>query len=696
MNHFSHEEPTVGKVFDARIVARLFVFMKPYLRYLVLAVLLLICAAGVEILYPYITKVAIDDYIVKNGRKVTGEGGAYGFIPIDDTHTFATQQALEKVDARTLRTWEVNDVISRERYYYIFLNDANDDVRTVLANHENLFETRGSIAIIAYSDLNKLSAREVTLLRGRDIQGVFRIAMLFLVILALGALANYGQIYFSQYAGQQFMHVIRHTVFVKLQKLHLAFFDRNPVGRLVTRATNDVEAINEAFTQVFTQFFKDILLLLGIIVVMLSINVRLALITFLVIPILTTVTFYFRVRARSIYRKVRIKLAKVNATLQENLSGMRVIKIFSQEKENLKCFDDVNLEYLNINLQQVLLMSFFRPFIEIVSSLGIGLVLYYGGGQVITGKVSLGVLVAFITYVEMFFRPIRELTESYTLLQSAMASSERIFVLLDEPVRIRTQPGARALHDVRGEIEFKNVWFKYDKEWVLRDVSFTVKPGEHVALVGPTGAGKTSVINLVSRLYDIQKGSILIDGIDIRDIRLTELRSKIGVVPQDVFLFAGDVKSNIRLNRALEDEKVKEVAAYVNADRFIDRFPHKYDENVAERGVTFSTGERQLLSFARALAFDPAILVLDEATANIDAETERLIHRGLEQLIVGRTAIIIAHRLSTIRQVDRIYVIHNGQIVESGKHEQLLARHGIYYDLYQLQTLRVPTDAAQE
>lgn len=696
MNHFSHEEPTIGKVFDARIVARLFVFMKPYLRYLVLAVLFLVCAAGVEILYPYITKVAIDDHIIKNGRKVADEGDAYGFIPIDDTHSFATQQELEKVDAHTLRTWKMNDVISRERYYYFFLKDVDDRVLSVLQTHENLFETRDSLVIIAYSDLNELSAQEITLLRGRDITGVLRIAMLFFVLITLGAIANYAQIYFSQYAGQQFMHVIRHTVFAKLQTLHLAFFDRNPVGRLVTRATNDVEAINEAFTQVFARFFKDILLLFGIIIVMLLINVRLALVAFLVIPILTAVTFFFRVRARGIYRKVRAKLAKVNATLQENLSGMRVIKIFSQEKENLKRFDNVNFEYLKVNLQQVLLMSFFRPFIEIVSSVGIGLVLYYGGGQVITGKVSLGVLVAFIAYVEMFFRPIRELTESYTLLQSAMASSERIFMLLDEPVTVRSRRDARGLHEIRGEIEFKNVWFRYDKDWVLKDVSFKVKPGEHVALVGPTGAGKTSVINLVSRLYDIQKGTILIDGIDIRDIRLEELRSKIGVVPQDVFLFAGDIKSNIRLNLALEDEKVKEIAAYINADRFIDRFPHKYDESVAERGVTFSTGERQLLSFARALAFDPAILVLDEATANIDAETEKIIHKGLEKLIVGRTAIIIAHRLSTIKQVDRIYVIHNGELMEAGKHEELLAKQGIYYNLYQLQTLRMPTDVAQD
>lgn len=693
-NHFA-EEQEIGKVFDAKIIARLFVFMKPYVGYLLFAILFLICAAGVEIVYPYITKIAVDDYIIKNGRKVSKTDGSVGFITIDATHSFATQRALETVDAQILRRWEMAGMISDERYYYFFKSKVSDRVLAVVQAHGKLFETYDDLVLIEYAHLQELSAQEIALLRSDDIFGVVRIVILFLIILTIGAFANYAQIYFSQYAGQRFMHTIRHTVFAKLQRLHLAFFDRNPVGRLVTRATNDVEAINEAFTQVFARFFKDILLLIGIVIVMLSINTRLALVAFTVIPPLAVVTFYFRVRARGIYRKVRARLARVNATLQENLSGMRVIRIFTKEAENLATFDHVNKEYLKVNLQQVFLMSFFRPFIEIISSIGIGLIIYYGGGQVITGKVSLGVLIAFITYVEMFFRPIRELTESYTLLQSAMASSERIFLLLDEKVAIRSKPDAHPLQAVKGDIEFDHVWFKYDKDWVLKDVSFKVKPGEHVALVGPTGAGKTSVINLVSRLYDIQQGRILVDGIDIRDIRLDELRAEIGVVPQDIFLFAGDIKSNIRLNLSLEDERVREIAGYIQADKFIDRFPNKYDENVAERGVTFSTGERQLLSFARALAFEPNILVLDEATANIDAETEKIIHDGLEKLMVGRTAIIIAHRLSTVKQVDRIYVIHDGEIKEVGNHEQLLAQQGIYYELYQLQVLHASDDIAR-
>jgi len=477
-------------------------------------------------------------------------------------------------------------------------------------------------------------------------------------------------------------------IFKKLQRLNVQFFDRNPVGRLVTRATNDVEAINEAFTQVFARFLKDLLLLIGIIIIMLSMNLRLALIAFTVIPPLLIITSYFRLKARKIYRLVRIKLAKLNATLQENLSGVRVIKIFNRERESLKTFDLINEEYLKINLKQVFLMSYFRPAIEIISSLGIALVLYYGGGDVISGKISLGILVAFITYVEMFFRPIRQLTESYTLLQSAMASSERIFLLLDEEIKIQSRTEAIELKEVGGSVEFKDVWFRYDKEWVLKGVSFNVAPGEKVAIVGPTGAGKTSIISLISRLYEMEKGSIRIDGRDIRDITLSSLRSNIGVVPQDVFLFAGDIKSNIRLNLALPDEKVKQISTYINADRFIDRFPERYDQQVAERGITFSTGERQLLSFARALAFDPKILILDEATANIDTETEKLIQDGLKKLLIGRTAIIIAHRLSTIKGADRIYVLHKGEIKEVGTHEELIKKGGIYYHLYQLQSLR--------
>lgn len=686
--HHASEEHEVGKVIDLKILLRLFGFMKPYLKYLLLAAVLLVFAAAAELVYPYLTKVAIDSYIVKTGKKLTNVIPENDFVRLDDTTFFVSQDVLEKIDARQLKTWEANGNISDDAYYYLFTDSAGEEVLTVVREHDELFEQHDNLVIARFADLKTLNAREIVHLRSRDISGILRVVAIFLFIITLGTFAGYGQIYSSQYAGQLFMHLIRTRVFTKLQQLHLAFFDRNPVGRLVTRATNDIEAINEAFTQVFAQLLRQVLLLVGIIITMLVVNARLALIAFAVIPVLLFVTFYFRIKARKIFREVRLKLATLNARLQENLSGIRIIKVFIKEKENLDAFDDVNKEYLNANLKHVVLMSYFRPLIEIISSVGIGLVLYYGGGQVITSKVSLGVLVAFITYVQMFFRPIRELTESYTLLQSAMASSERIFMLLDEKVGISVRQDAVPLKSVRGEIEFNHVWFKYDKDWVLKDISFKVVPGEHVAFVGPTGSGKTSIISLISRLYEIQRGTILLDRIDVRDIRLPSLRSQIGVVPQDVFLFAGDIKTNIRLNLALTDERIEEIASYINADRFINRFPHGYGQDVAERGVTFSAGERQLLSFARALAFDPKILVLDEATANIDAETEQLIQDGLNKLIAGRTAIIVAHRLSTIKDVDRIYVIHSGEIKEVGDHAELIKAQGIYYNLYQLQSLQ--------
>ncbi|MBN2621630.1 ABC transporter ATP-binding protein, partial [candidate division WOR-3 bacterium] len=569
------EEQIIGKVFDLKLIVRLFVFMKPYFKYLGFAAVFLIIAAGVEIVYPYITKHAIDDYIIKNGKKIVHIDTTYGFYQLDDTTSFAPQSDLEKVDGQVLKQWEQDENVKGERYYYRLAHPGDTVVASLALKYPDRIERHGDLFLIKYKDLGSLEPRDTLEFRADDLAGIIRIVILFLIVLVTGAIANYVQLYFSQYAGQLFMHALRSTVFRKLQELHLAFFDKNPVGRLVTRATNDVEAINEAFTQVFTNLLRDILLLVGIIVIMLTINVRLALISFIVIPVLLAVTFYFRVRARAIYRDVRIKLAKLNARLQENLSGIRVIKIFSRERSNIEQFDKVNKDYMKANLKHVVLISFFRPFVEIISSVGIGIVLYYGGASVITGKVSFGVLVAFITYVEMFFRPIRELTESYTLLQSAMASSERIFILLDEPVAVQSQKAGNMLENVRGEIAFCNVWFKYDQEWVLKDISFNVAAGEHVAFVGPTGSGKTSIISLISRLYDIQKGSIVIDGVNIRDIDLASLRTHIGVVPQDVFLFAGDIRSNIRLNRNMSDEEVERVASYLNADRFIDRFPNR-------------------------------------------------------------------------------------------------------------------------
>lgn len=615
MNGLQIEEKDIGKVFDRKIISRLFHFLKPYLNYVLISSVLLLIAAGAELALPYIIKVAIDKHIIINGRKVS-EKIAGDFPEIEPNIFFVTQAAVQKLDPKFLRRLEREGKISKERYYYLFTDQLDEKALSITLNYPQLFETHGNLKIISYKDFKSLKRDEIFKLRGRDFSNIIKIAIVFLAIIIFGAVANFITIYYQQYAGQLFMHSMRIRIFRKLEDLDLSFFDRNPIGRLVTRATNDVEAINEALTNVFATLFRDLLLLLGIIIILFWINLKLALIAFTVIPLVLILTTYFRIKARDIYRLVRRKLARLNAVLQENLSGIRVIKIFNQEKENQNDFDQINQEYLDANMKEVVLMSFFRPVLEIVSSLGIGLVLYYGGGQVITGTLSLGVLVAFISYVEMFFRPIRELTESFTILQSAMASSERICLLLDEPIMIRSKEHAIEIEEVRGEIEFKSVWFSYgapsssedglsDKEWVLKDVSFKVLPGEHIAIVGPTGAGKTSIASLISRLYDIQKGQILLDGVNIKDMRLESLRSKIGVVMQDIFLFAGDIKSNIRLNLDIEDAQVKEIASFINADKFIDRFPNKYDEAVMERGVTLSTGERQLLSFARVLTFNP-------------------------------------------------------------------------------------------
>jgi len=687
MNGYPTEEKDIGKVFDRRIAARLLRYMRPFIKYLAGSALFLVIAASVELSYPFLIKTSIDNYIVKGGKIVQDSLGP-GYLPLGNNRYFATQTMLSRTDPSRLRRAERDGRISRERYYYIFKTEVDARIRAVIDRNRESFSEYAGFYLINYDRIHALPGPEIAGLRHRDFTGLFRIVLVFVAIIAAGAVANFVQIYLTQYAGQRFMHEMRVRVFKKLQYSDLSFFDRNPVGRLVTRATNDVEAINEAFSQVFTTLFRDILMLVGIIVIMLTINVKLALISFIVIPLVLILTSYFRFRARDIYRLVRTRLARMNATLQENYSGIRVIKIFNQEADNQARFDRINEDYLKVNLKEVWLMSFFRPIIEIISSLGIGLVIYYGGGQVIQGNVSLGIIVAFVSYVEMFFRPIRELTESYTLLQSAMASSERIFLLLDEEIKIRSILKPKSLGKVRGEIEFQNVWFSYQEpEWVLRDVSFRVRPGEHVAIVGATGAGKTSIISLISRLYEIQRGRILVDGIDIRELDPAALRAKIGVVMQDVFLFAGDIKSNIRLNQPLSDEAVRRISADIDADRFIDRFPKKFDEDVMERGVTLSTGERQLLSFARVLAFDPRILVLDEATANIDTETERLIQEGIRKLMANRTSIVIAHRLSTIKEVDRIYVIHKGEIKETGTHSELLAKNGIYNNLYKLQSL---------
>ena len=499
---------------------------------------------------------------------------------------------------------------------------------------------------------------------------------------------RYGQNYLLNRAGQLAMHDLRMELFAHLQRLSLAFFDRNPVGRLMTRLTNDVDALNELLTSGGFMILSDAVTIVGIAVALLLLNWPLALITFLVIPPLLILTNYVQAGMRSSFRAVRVRLARVNATIAENISGIHVIQLFNRERTAYEQFDGINRDLLRAHLRGVLYFAIFWPLVGVALAVTTGAIIWYGGSQVLQGVLTVGGVVAFLQYVERFFQPIRDLSEKYNIMQQAMASSERIFQLLDEQPEVRDKPSPVALARVHGDIEFRNVWFAYEPgNWVLKDVSFHIRAGEKVAIVGATGAGKTSIVSLVSRFYDVQRGQILVDGLDVRDVPQLALRRQVGVVLQDPFLFTGTIAHNIRLNdQRITDEQVRQAARYVHADEFIMRLPQGYDTPVRERGAGLSVGEKQLIAFARAVAFNPPLLlVLDEATANIDTETEWLIQQALARLMEGRTSVVIAHRLSTIREVDRIVVLHKGRVVESGTHADLLERDGIYARLYELQ-----------
>jgi len=488
--------------------------------------------------------------------------------------------------------------------------------------------------------------------------------------------------------GQRIMYDIRMRVFSHLQRMSLRFFDRNPVGRLMTRVTNDVETLNQFISMGVVTTFQDFFMLAGILIWMFAINAELALLLVVtVVPCIVGATLWFKTKSRKSYRGVRVKLARINAYTNENITGMRVVHLFNRQDRNLAEFSGRSRDFRNEWFRAIFYHSIYFPSIEMLATVGAGAIVIFGGSRILEGAISLGTVVAFLFWTGMLFRPIRDLAEKYNIMQSAMASSERIFKILDTPEEIEGSKEPLSLAAFRGRIEFENVWFAYnDEDWVLKDISFTVEPGQKIAFVGATGAGKTSIINLICRFYDIQRGRILIDGKDIREIDKHELRRKIGLVLQDVFLFSGDIKGNICLgDDKIGDEKVARVAEHVNAARFIRRLPDGYDSEVQERGATLSVGERQLLSFARALAYNPAILILDEATSNIDTQTEILIQDAVEKLMKDRTSIVIAHRLSTIRKVDNIIVLHNGEIKEQGTHAKLLRQKGIYWRLYQLQ-----------
>lgn len=581
-----HEEEVLGKAYDSRLMQRLLKYLKPYRKHAIGAICLNIAIAALGPLRPYLTKVAIDDHIVK--------GDPDGLIGV------------------------------------------------------------------------------VVLLIG--------------TIIAQGAI-QYAMAYFTQWIGQRTIFDLRMQVFEHLQRLSLRFFDRNPIGRLITRVTNDVEVLNELFSSGIVMVFSDLFIIVWILVFMFSMNWQLALVTLSVIPFLIWGTFIFRKKARDVYRQVRVQVARMNAFMQEHITGISVIQIFNREEKTFNKFDRINAGHRDAYVRSIFYYALFYPGVELVSAVAIGLIIWYGGGQVLEGVLTIGILISFIQYAEMFFRPVRDLSEKYNILQTAMASSERIFNLLDDRTLVPNPPNPVALPSVRGEIEFQDVWYSYhDEEWVLKKIDMRINAGETVAFVGHTGAGKTTIINLLSRFYETRKGRILLDGTDIQTINKHDLRKHIAVVLQDVFLFSGDIKGNINLGEERIDlGKVKEAARLVGADRFIEQLPRKYDEAVRERGATLSVGQKQLIAFARALSYDPRILILDEATSSVDTETELLIQNAIKKLLEGRTSIVIAHRLSTIQNADKIIVLHKGEIREVGTHQELLALEGIYYKLYQLQ-----------
>ncbi len=524
-----------------------------------------------------------------------------------------------------------------------------------------------------------------------DFSEIALLSVQYIIVLVLGFLFNFLNTWILQLTGQTIIYNIRQEVFEHIHKLSMRFFDITPVGKIVTRVTNDVEALNEMYTQILVRLIKNIAKIIGLMVVMFVLNAKLALLALCLMPLIVVLTIVFKSISKTTYRIVRTKLTALNTYLSEHLSGMKVIQIFAKEKEKDMEFKDRARDLFHASYREMLVFAIFRPLMYILSIVALCIILGVGSNIVLEGVITAGTLYIFSDYIRSFFEPIQELAEQFSTLQSAMASAEKIFTILDEDPLVKNPEQPVALGKVKGRIEFENVWFAYQGEdWILKDVSFTIEPGQRVAFVGATGAGKSSILNLIGRYYDIQKGRITIDGVDIKEMSTDELRGAIGQVQQDVFMFTGDVKSNIRLkNQTITDEEIKEAARYVNADGFIGQLEKAYDEPVTERGATLSAGQRQLISFARTLAYDPAILVMDEATANIDTETEQLIQEALEKLMQNRTTIMVAHRLSTIQHADKIMVMHKGRIRETGTHQELLARDGIYKKLYELQLANV-------
>ncbi len=656
---------------------RLLSYLKPHKWVMTLATVLVLFIIAVELYRPIIIGNAIDQYI---------NGYYHPYVEADVSASDAVNwnglvlsrdQAVSKADSASFY-----QIFLWKDHYYMAENLTRAEC-TALQNADT-----SVLKNYVREGAQKLTSNDLKVLRQNDFKGILKAGILFLLLLFSGFFLNLADTWLLQKMGQQIVYKLREETFTHIHSLSLSFFNTTPVGKLVTRVSNDTEAVNELFSTILVKLFKNVVKIIGYAVVMLSINVKMAGISFLLLPLVAILTFVFRHLSRKAYQITRNKITELNTFLSEHISGMKLIQIFAREKEKYSEFEGKSMELYRANFREIMTFAIFRPSIYLVSVIAMILVIRTGSLSVLNGSLSLGTLFVFITYISSFFEPIQELSEQLGTLQSSIASAEKIFSVLDVKPEI-VSPADPAPVNILGEIEFRHVWFAYEEEnYILKDVSFVIHPGEKAAFVGATGAGKSTILNLIGRYFDIQKGQILIDGIDIHEIDLDVLRSAIGQVQQDVFIFTGDIKSNISLNNeAISPDDVRRAAEIVNADPFIQKLPHGYDEPVTERGSTLSAGQRQLLSFARTLAYDPKILVLDEATANIDTETETLITQALARLMDGRTTIMVAHRLSTIQHADKIIVMHHGEIKESGTHQELLVKDGLYKKLYELQLM---------
>lgn len=656
---------------------RLLSYLKPHKWVMTLATVLVLFIIAVELYRPIIIGNAIDQYI--NGYYhpyVEADVSAPDAINWNGL-VLSRDQAVSTADSASF--YQI--FLWKDRYY--MAENLTRSECTALQNADT-----SVLKNYVSEGAQKLTSNDLKILRQNDFKGILKAGILFLLLLFSGFFLNLADTWLLQKMGQQIVYKLREETFTHIHSLSLSFFNITPVGKLVTRVSNDTEAVNELFSTILVKLFKNVVKIIGYAVVMLSINVKMAGISFLLLPLVAILTFVFRHLSRKAYQITRNKITELNTFLSEHISGMKLIQIFAREKEKYSEFEGKSMELYRANFREIMTFAIFRPSIYMVSVIAMILVIRTGSLSVLNGNLSLGTLFVFITYISSFFEPIQELSEQLGTLQSSIASAEKIFSVLDVKPEIVSPPDPTPVN-ILGEIEFRHVWFAYEEEnYILKDVSFVIHPGEKAAFVGATGAGKSTILNLIGRYFDIQKGQILIDGIDIHEIDLDVLRGAIGQVQQDVFIFTGDIKSNISLNNeAISPDDVRRAAEIVNADPFIQKLPHGYDEPVTERGSTLSAGQRQLLSFARTLAYDPKILVLDEATANIDTETETLITQALARLMDGRTTIMVAHRLSTIQHADKIIVMHHGEIKESGTHQELLAKDGLYKKLYELQLM---------